>query len=295
MLPKVLVLLSSYNGEKYIKQQVESILSQSNVDIQLLIRDDGSNDRTVEIVKEYNDNRISIISANNIGSTASFFQLITMAGEADYYAFSDQDDVWDDDKLSIAVSSLKQYETVPAIYSSNTRLVDQDLQFISNETLNPKTTLGSAIIKNYVTGCTTVFNHALMKYLKKSVNVTVPYHDWWVNLVALSVGGVSVYDVTPHMSYRQHGNNVVGASESIIKKWNQRLNKFFNQPYRRETMAQQLLDIYGNDIDSENRSLLELFVNYKKNKSRMIFNKSIKTNSRADNCAFAVCIITGKI
>lgn len=295
MLPKVIVLLSSFNGEKYITQQVDSILSQSDVDIQLLIRDDGSNDRTLEILKGYKDGRIRISTGKNMGSTASFFRLIEEAGEADYYAFSDQDDVWDDDKLFIAISSLEKYKAVPAIYSSNTRLVDQNLHFISNETLNPRTTLGSAIVKNYVTGCTTVFNNELMQYLKKSTNITVPYHDWWANLVALSVGGVSIYDVTPHMSYRQHANNVVGATDSFIKKWQKRFVKFKNTQYHRDLIANKLLRIYSDKMSNSAIRTMKKISDYQQNKCSIIFDKNIRTNKKTDNLAFLICLLTNRI
>ena len=162
-MKSVQVLMSTYNGEKYLKEQIESVIAQTGVEVHLLIRDDGSKDGTLEILDQYKD--IEIVKAQNVGATRSFLELIKIAGNYDYYAFADQDDVWDTDKLAIAVGKMAKFEG-PVIYSGNTRLVDENLSFIRNETLRPVTTLGSAIVKNYATGCTVVLNSELMKYLK---------------------------------------------------------------------------------------------------------------------------------
>ena len=102
-------------------------------------------------------------------------ELIKISSNADYYAFCDQDDVWDSDKLISAISKIECYDNIPAIYSSNTKLVDSNLNFIKKEDKNPVTTLGSAIIKNYATGCTVVFNKKLMDLLKKSSDAEIHF------------------------------------------------------------------------------------------------------------------------
>ena len=279
---KVEVLMSTYNGENCIDEQLKSIANQATP-VHITIRDDGSKDRTIEIVKKYKE--IALIPGENQGATESFLSLIELAPEADYYAFADQDDVWDNDKIDIAINTLKAYTDRPAIYSGNTRLVDGNLNFIKNEDLNPKTSLGSAIVKNYATGCTVVFNKALMVELKKYRPNNVPFHDWWVNLVCLSIGGTSLYDIEPHMSYRQHGNNVVGGNDSVWKKWTSRLMKF-NKPYHRDEMAKQILDAY--DVGTDEKKILKSIAE-KKN------DKSLKTGKRLDDFLFRICLMTGKI
>lgn len=291
----VCVLLSSYNGEKYIKEQINSIINQKHCNIHILIRDDGSKDSTCKILQEYNSDRISVIKGNNIGAVQSFLKLIENAPEFEYYAFSDQDDVWDQDKLERALELLKLYDNIPALYSSNTRLVDKNLNLIEIENDNPELTLGSAIIKNYVTGCTVVFNKKLMDKLKLYEPHNIPFHDWWVNLVVLSVGGKSIYDNVPHISYRQHEDNVVGATQAFIPKWKNRLKKYKSKPYYRDEMARQLLMIYKDDMKEEDRIILSDISNYKKNKLKVIFNKKIKTKKMLDNIAFGFCVLTNKI
>lgn len=292
---KVQVLLSSYNGEKYIKKQIDSILNQKEVDISLLIRDDGSKDKTIEIIKNINDKRISLIKGDNVGVARSFFHLIHNSGnQYDYFALSDQDDVWDDDKLISAIKCLKRYDQVPAIYSSNTRLVDKDLNFIKTENFSPKTTLGSAIVKNYVKGCTVVFNKQLKKYIILDDQSYIQHHDWWINLVALAVGGVSVFDTVPHIMYRQHGKNVEGAPSTFYEKWKRRLKKYLNYNYKRDLMASRLLTVYSKNINSKTSDLLNSIIKYKEKPIKVILNPKIRTGNIMDDIAFAFCIITKK-
>lgn len=287
-------MLSSYNGEKYIEDQINSILSQKEVDIELLVRDDGSSDSTCNIIKSINDSRIFLYKGENIGATSSFFDLIAVAQEYDYYAFSDQDDIWDNDKILVAINKLKNL-TMPAVYSSNTRLVDENLNILHNTLFVPKTELGSACIKNYVTGCTAVFNQSLMNMLKQYKPQNAPYHDWWINLVVLALGGKSIYDPVPHISYRQHGNNVVGASNHVIKKWKRRLKVFCTKKYRRDLMAKEILENYGDDICEENYDTLVRLKNVKRFPWQVVFSKKFRTGNLGVDLAFAVCALTKRI
>ena len=283
-MKKVQVLMSTYNGEKYLKEQIDSILAQTGIEVHLLARDDGSTDRTLEILKSYPD--IEVLEGRNVGVTKSFLELIRLAGEYDYYSFADQDDVWDTDKLEVAVDKLAEYEC-PAIYSGNTRLVDGELNYIKNETLKPITTLGSAIAKNYVTGCTTVFNAELIKFLKMYESRNSVCHDWWANLVCLAVGGISIYDYEPHMSYRQHGNNVVSGNSGFLKKWTSRLKKF-NNPYRRDLMAKEIVEQYKGEISLQNTEILKKVINKE-------CVQEMSTGNRVDDFLFRVCVILGRI
>lgn len=292
----VQVLMSTYNGEKYLKQQLDSIFSQRSVDIHLLVRDDGSKDKTLDILNDYKNkySNIEIIEGKNVGACSSFFELINKSGCFEFYSFADQDDVWDVDKLEIAVKSLKDKD-VPAVYASNTRLVDGKLNFIKNENDNPRCTLGSALIKNYCTGCTMVFNNRLMSKLKNNAPEYVPMHDWWVNLVCLSIGGLSIYDISPHINYRQHGNNVLGAESTVIKKAKNRFNKFLKKPYHRDKISSELYNIYINEIDSQSKEILNIFKGSHIKIFDVIKNKDIRTNDFLTNLLFFILIFFNKI
>lgn len=284
-MKSIQVLMSTYNGEKFVREQLESILSQTGVEVHLLVRDDGSKDKTLDILREYKG--IDIIEARNIGATNSFFELIKLSGEYDYYAFADQDDVWDLDKLTLAIEQIQDYHC-PAIYSSNTRYVDSNLIWIKDENNKPLTTLGSAIVKNYVTGCTAIFNRQLMCELRKHTPNYAPYHDWWINLVCLSIGGVSVHDYKPHINYRQHDNNVVGGNHSFAKKWKSRVYKFRNKQYRRDLMAKEILNNYADNISNQSMSLLNAMTNRK-------YIKEMTTGNIIDDFLFKICVVFGKV
>lgn len=278
------ILMSSYNGERYIREQVESLLKQT-IPVHITVRDDGSKDGTIGILSSYDG--ITVIEGKNQGATESFLSLIECAPEAEYYALCDQDDVWDPDKVEVAIETIQQYSDKPALYSGNTRLVDQELNFIKNETLNPETSLGSAIVKNYATGCTIVFNRKLMLEINQHRPEGIPFHDWWLNLVCLSVGGVSIYDTNPHMSYRQHGNNVVSGNDNAIKKWKARFKRY-RTPYHRNIMAKQILDFYGNKVSDHNIDILKSVMSCK-------WNSSLRTGNKIDDFLFRWCILTKRI
>ena len=284
-MKEIQVLMSTYNGEKYLKEQLDSIFKQIDVKVRLLVRDDGSKDETLKILKQYDD--IEVVTGKNEGPTKSFLDLIELAGDYDYYAFADQDDVWDNNKLFVAISMLLELEG-PAVYSSDARIVDENLKFIKKETKSPVVTLGSAIVKNYVTGCTAVFNRELMVKLKKYKPNHAPFHDWWINLVCLSIGGKSIFDNTPHISYRQHGNNVVSGNATFIKKWSSRLKKFRKKPYGRDKMAQEIIEKYADNISSENYRILNAMKNKK-------YIREMRTGNIVDDLLFAICLIFRKV
>ena len=290
---RVQVLMSTYNGERYLKEQIDSIIKQKDVEASLLIRDDGSKDNTAKILEEYGKfSNISVIYGANLGATRSFFELIRLSGNFDFYSFADQDDVWDEDKLICAVNMLKEHADIPCVYSSNTRLVDDKLKPLKSVLYEPKISLGSVIVKNISAGCTMVMNNVLMKQLKAYIPSNVPYHDWWVNVVTLSLGGKIVFDEKPHISYRQHGNNVVGAQEDILKKWQGRLNKYLNSSYRRDDFVKEVIKGYGKVISEDNLHILELMANYRSKPVALLKSKYFHTAGLLENIAFGICVLT---
>ncbi len=286
----VQVLLSSYNGEKYIKQQIDSLIDQVGVDVNIYIRDDGSSDLTSDIIKEYSEIRYE--AGNNIGPGRSFFSLIDHSDVYPYYALCDQDDIWDRDKLLRAVMKLEKFSEIPALYCSNTRIVNSNGEYIGKENKKPKTSLGSALIKNYATGCTVVFNQKLMNMLRHRTPKNVTCHDWWINLVCLAIGGISIFDSGNHIAYRQHGNNVEGANADMITKMKRRLTKFFKPVHRRCIITQNIIRLYKDDIVKENREILEEVAGRKKIK--IFKDRRLRTNNIFNNFLFHICVLFGK-
>ena len=131
---KINVLLSTYNGELYIAEQLDSLLRQTVIDnMKIIIRDDGSTDSTLKIIEEYKSKNSNIIfyRGENLKPAKSFWHLLQNCDEADYFAFCDQDDVWDEDKLEVAINQLKEHDDVPALYFSDARVVDSELNLLS--------------------------------------------------------------------------------------------------------------------------------------------------------------------
>lgn len=242
----VCVLMSTYNGEKFLKTQIDSILAQEGVKIQLLVRDDGSTDATHALLNKYQEKGLlDWYTGPNLRSAYSFWDLVERAPESSYYSFADQDDYWYPDKLSAAVTALKLIDG-PALYFCKKRLVDAQLNPLNApDEVVTGVTLPYSLLGCRAAGCTMVFNLELMQMLRLCKPRTMTMHDSWVLRVAGAVGQV-VYDETSHMDYRQHGANVVGASPSRLKIWHRRFRSLYQRPKDdiRTRMAQQLYEVY---------------------------------------------------
>lgn len=293
---KVLVLLSAYNGEKFLKEQIDSILNQTSEGVSLLIRDDGSSDRTAEILTSYGG-KISFYSEKNIGVKASFFDLVSKAGYADYYAFSDQDDFWQPDKLKAACEMLRGSKR-PALYFSDAFTADENLNIISRTHLKPKFTLGAAMVQNPAAGCTMVFNRALFDIIKRTPEPDeISMHDTWIYRLALMAGADVFFDKTPHILYRQHSGNIIGARDTFAKLRHYAGWFFKNNGFSRPYEAEKLLEAFEKEASEENVKLLRDIVNYKssfKAKISLILGGKLKTGGFLKDAAAAAAVLTGR-
>lgn len=213
-MSKIIVLMSTYNGEKYLKEQIDSIFKQRcSHDINLLIRDDGSTDNTKSVInsmiKEYGD-RISLISGTNIGCNASYFELIKCCPDADFYALSDQDDVWLEDKVDTGVSFIMG-SSKPALYASRSYVVDDDLKIIGKTRKRKrKLSFYNTIIQNICPGHSMIMNRELIELLRIELDYSKIYvYDSWITNVA-NIKGEIFFDNSCHTYYRQHREQVLG-------------------------------------------------------------------------------------
>jgi glycosyltransferase involved in cell wall biosynthesis len=242
-IPRVSVLLSSYNGARYIEDQVNSILSQRDVGITLYIRDDGSSDATVAIVSRLASLNSNIIFdvGDNIGFISSFFNLLARSDDdAHYYAFADQDDFWLPEKLITGVMRLEaRGGGAPAMYCSRTEYVNESLEHLSYSTEYEQEDIGfgNSLVQNIATGCTIVINANAKKLVLTELPLICVVHDWWIYLV-VSAFGVVVYDPVSHIKYRQHAGNVIGASSSFVKNTIKRTRRFFSSAHQNRTSLQ---------------------------------------------------------
>lgn len=295
--PKVLVLMSTYNGGDYLTYQLDSLLRQQDVHLRILVRDDGSNDNTKEILCKYAETGfLEWYSGKNIGPAKSFMDLIFKSSDADFYAFCDQDDIWDDDKLKQAINFLLEADkSEPSIYFSNTQLVNNDLSPIKSYPIKYLFTFGESLLRNPATGCTVVFNSTLRNHLCSYKPSYVSMHDSWAYRVCLAIGGRIFFDEIPHIKYRQHKNNVLGGKKGFLKTWKRRYKSFKkSKENTRLLTVQNLLSGYSTLINPENKKLLENLSNYRKsfrNKLSLFFCSKIKTASIEGRLAFIFSIL----
>lgn len=220
---RVLVLLSSYNGEKYIEAQIRSILNQTiAAQIHIRIRDDGSNDRTCEIIKRLKldyPNKIELNEEENLGCNAGFFELLNNAEGYDYYSLSDQDDIWLSSKLETALAVLEAEDTsIPLLYASTSYLVEDDLvPYGQTRRKERDFSIYNTAIQNICPGHTQVINNALLKIIQEEdidLNRIYVYDSWIVNLAALY--GKILFNNSSFTYYRQHKYNQLGSGAGKI-------------------------------------------------------------------------------
>ncbi|MCM1438259.1 MAG: glycosyltransferase family 2 protein [Roseburia sp.] len=242
-MDKIAVLMSTYNGQKYLREQIDSILNQVDVYFELFIRDDGSTDDTVKIITEYVDkySNIHFERGENLGVGNSFMNLLYSAPASfDYYSFADQDDIWLPNKLNEGVKLLK--ESGKYLYVSNQENVDKDgnslgLRWEINDKrvfLTPEGIISS----NVLCGCTMIMTGNFAKLIceenrrPSDAVLKSKNHDGWIAVVAAVYNGL-IYDDRAFIKYRQHGDNVVGSyKQSLRQRINQRRKKLFNKDLR---------------------------------------------------------------
>ncbi len=303
---KVAVLLSTYNGERYLAEQLKSVLAQQEIDLSVIIRDDGSQDGTIRVIKQFQNKyaNIRLIEGYNCGSSKSFMNLIYEVqkkyNEYDFYAFCDQDDVWLPNKLISAIEKLERFDnSCPCLYLGSYQMVDSELTNIPTPQKHPSLNMISAFVSNPATGCTMVFNKSLLEVVASRIPSYIVMHDYWFYLVCLAVGGYVVYDNTPYILYRQHDHNVIGGKKDpFFKKWRMRAIKTFKAgDYYKSRMASQLLECFGDRICKKDKDFLEQVSTCIKFTSRvkLLNNKSFRGKTLDKNLQLLGLIITGKL
>lgn len=271
------ILLATYNGEKYLRQQLDSIFAQTYTEFRLYVSDDNSSDATYKILCEY-ENRYPekvFISKpkERLGASANFLSLLEES-EAEYIMFADQDDVWDKRKIEYSLKCMKHLESKytkahPLLIHSDLTVVDEELTTINKSLMNflkidpHRKRLSYLLVENVVTGSTIMMNKALKDKVKISQNCFM--HDWWIALCAACFGKTG-YINKPLNLYRQHGDNVLGVKNiySLSGLITDRIkrNKEVKANYKKMyAQAQAFLEEYKDDIQQKDRQILGSFVN----------------------------------
>lgn len=221
--PSICVLMSTYNGEEYVFDQITSVLAQEgNFSLTCLVRDDGSTDGTVRILKRIADEyspRVSLLIGNNIGLNNSFLELLEHVEPNDYYAFCDQDDIWLPHKISRAISSIGSNDSSkPLLYASRSIVCDKNLVPLGlTRKASKPIVIENALIQNVCPGHTQVFNEALRSIVleKTTERNNIYYYDSWLACFAALYGEV-LFDSVPQVLYRQHEKNRLGSGTGSV-------------------------------------------------------------------------------
>ncbi|MBE7718245.1 glycosyltransferase family 2 protein [Lacrimispora indolis] len=283
----VSVLLASYNGEKYIRDQLDSILNQTISDLTVMISDDLSADGTPAVIQEYEERypgRVkSLRNGERSGSAQNnFFRLLKSATD-EYVMLCDQDDVWLSDKAEVTLREMKRLEAewgkkVPLLVHGDLSVTDKEGKVLHKSMAEYQkiavhdNRFSHYLVENNITGNTVMVNKALLRLLNDIPEECV-MHDWWLGLLASCFGRISYID-RPLVLYRQHGDNQVG-SKSGKEQYAERIRNqdTVRENYRRMLVqAQQFLKLYENEMSRENRETLEHFIGlYGKNRAEKVY------------------------
>lgn len=272
---KIAVLMSTYNGQKFLNEQLKSLAEQTvKENMVVYIRDDGSKEDTFGIINKWKDRlHIVLYKECNAGPALSFWNLLMNPEiQADYYAFCDQDDIWDSDKIQVAIEKLSNKV---CLYACNCRIVNEYGQVVREQRIEqpPIINIPRLFVSGCTQGCSMIFTDSLRQYLMKLKVQCIPMHDVVLMLYAIGYGEI-YWDQAPHFSYRVHSNNVVAKeNKSIFKNlkttyWNWKNSS----EHSMGTVACELLN-KGKSFSDEEVSYLTAMCNYRnsiKNKLKIL-------------------------
>ena len=263
------IVMSTYNGGQYLRQQLDSVLQQTVQEFTLLIRDDGSQDNTIQILRQYQDPRIRILAGENLGPSGSFFALLEEARQlnADYVFFCDQDDIWMPDKLERLLTEIKKIPAGPALVFSDFAMIDGEgtvtgdsytamagLRIPADGNFFPK-----LLAQPYVFGCASVLNAELLKLIDNPP-AGIEMYDCWIALTSAVLGTV-VYLPESTIYHRFHTNNATGRSgmnslSARLRRVTKQLRQQSANTALRLHQAQLLLDRYGDSLSPQRKQQL---------------------------------------
>ncbi|MCR4693905.1 MAG: glycosyltransferase [Pseudobutyrivibrio sp.] len=310
-MSKVAIIMSTYNGTKYLNQQIDSILNQSHQDFTLFIRDDGSQDDTLTYLQKATtkDYRIKLVvdepgkRNENLGFGASFALCMKSAmaqGRFDYFAFCDQDDCWEEDKLKAAVAALdKEDKNRPCLYACNYFICDENLhEFDKFATASPMkgVTFQNLFFEGVFPGFTMVINKTLAQLGFENTPIGhIYYHDKWVSLIAMGLDGKVIFDKTPLARYRRHNQAASSTNLGAIAKLRWRIDTVLNGDYcpRTNQMLDSFKEFFYKDCDYDTKDFLDLFTSGAK--LRKIFYPHRLRRSFSGELLLRLIILLGRI
>ncbi len=304
------VLLSTFNGAEYLREQLDSLLSQDYPHFSVHVRDDGSTDQTADIIREYAKKApigFHVSFGQNLGFNESFRKLLELeASEDDFFAFCDQDDVWANDKISRAVEMLsKSKHPETALYFGRLCYVDRNLKKIALSDIPRYLDFNNAVVENVVPGCTIVMGGGVRNYLLRAPASAMSSHDWWAYLCA-SAFGVVIYDSSTRIRYRRHGTNtspwqhsptsvVVTRAQEFLNRWRSRKIGF-----KSLQQAVRFIRIYREELSDDQASIVGELIDLRPPSSTVVSRfryarkPKVHRNKRFDDLVMRAMIVLGQ-
>ena len=312
MNDEVLIVMATYNGGKYLNEQLDSLLQQTYPAWTLLVHDDGSTDETPALlrayVKKYPD-KIKILEDNTFFGSASlnFSHLLSMA-DAEYIMLCDQDDVWFPEKIEKTLQKMKamelKYPDVPLLVHTDLNVVGENMELLDNSfwhfgNLDPKyDALSRLLMQNFITGCTVMLNRRL---LRKAMPIpeSAIMHDWWLGLVASRFGKIGFLPEAT-IAYRQHDNNDTGAKRfgtvEVLKRMRSYMDPqlLYRQLMRNRKQADAFLKYFGPELDEDEKEMLSAFAAMDTfsfvEKRALLFKYGLFKQGRVRNMGLLLCL-----
>lgn len=275
------IAMSTYNGERFIREQIDSILEQTYSNLELIITDDGSSDKTVEIIQQYqkNDKRIKLYqNETNLGFVKNFGKAISLC-EGDYIALADQDDMWKKDKLKVFLANIGEN----VLIYSDSLVIDEYSSNLGKEYIRPKRDLVSGannrafLLGNCVSGNTMMFTKELLKYILPIENIS--FHDRWIVFVASTYGSIT-FTEEPMTYYRRY-------SEQITKKRVKDYGSFFDRFKKKKELKLQHAKVAVKDLNTflslkilkneETKEIIKMLIKHFENYEHIYYNKPLYT------------------
>jgi glycosyltransferase involved in cell wall biosynthesis len=292
-LPKVTVCLATYNGGAYLREQIESLIAQKDIEINIIAGDDGSEDNSVAILNEYFEAGLisRILLFDRIGSTKNFASLLKECPNSDFVAFADQDDIWDEQKLGILIS--KFFANEPQLVFCGRRILKNKMDTKKmHHTLPKRLGFQNALVESSVPGNTIVLNNHAVSLANQSSIAQVQFFDAYLYLLISALGRV-IYVDQPLVQYRIHSKNQVGFGDKKISK---KLEGVMNYIRTAEILKSDI----GDKISIEKKAILDEFLNAFRNPSLLfsfilILKSRVRRQRRVDGVGWKILGIFARL
>ncbi|MEI7740992.1 MAG: hypothetical protein WCJ29_00635 [bacterium] len=296
------VVISTFKpNECFYLKQLKSIRSQNKIVSSVYVRDDSCENVAVTDDCSLGEPRPVSIKDNfgNLGPAKSFLELLrAVPDDFDYYAFCDQDDIWESDKLECAEAALRDINQ-PALFASRLTLIDENDKIIGHSKIPKLLSFENALVENTMPGCSMVLNRAARELILKSKPDHVAMHDSWCYLIVSAFGKI-IYDQKPLVRYRQHGNNAIGMASGNIGRLKRRIARIIKGERKFFVGMSQALEFekyYGLNLSPEKAKILTVFINSKKSfwsRLAYAFSAKVQRESFFDNILLRVLFILGE-